>query len=74
MVDGRGVLVTRLTALVQSALCAGLMRAAYDRGDGPEARRIAAWSRAYGRTAGLNVPMPRSRAFDEVATDEEVGS
>lgn len=59
-----------LTALVQSALCAGLMRAAYDRAVSDptyrdEARRIAAWSRSYGRTAGLNVPMPAPRHFEE---------
>ncbi len=71
--------MTALTALVQSALCAGLMRAAYDRAVfdptyRDEARRIAAWSRAYGRTAGLSVPMPRPRVVEESVTDEEVES
>ncbi len=68
-----------LVALVQSALCAGLMRAAYERAvKDPafraEGQRLAAWSRAYGRTAGLSVPMPRPRVVEESVTDEEVGS
>lgn len=53
-----------LTALVKSALAAGLMRAAYDRAVTDPAfrgtaRSLAAWSRAYARAAGLSVPIPR---------------
>jgi hypothetical protein len=66
VVDGRGALVIALTALVQSALCAGLMRAAWARAVADpryieEGRTLAAWSRAYARTAGLHVPVPEPR-------------
>lgn len=57
--------MTRLAALVQSALCAGLMRAALERGERGNAIRFGGWSRAYGRTAGLYVPMPRGSTRDE---------
>lgn len=58
--------MTTLVNLVKSALTAGLMRAAYDRATSDptfrdEARRIASWSRAYARAAGLSVPIPRLR-------------